>query len=241
MVWDLLLDYRKYFPTSNVMNELEKIAERYERRKKNLPVTTSSSRLFNSFIEQEREQIFEQEIKKTFLEIKNIKVLEIGAGTGNNIRFFKKMGILPHNIYANELLPDRVASLKINHPDIHIFEGDAIGINTSMKFDIVFQSTVFTSILDTAFKQKLANKMKALITKDGIILWYDFIYDNPGNKDVKGVSKKEIFRLFSGCKSFDFFSVTLAPPIGRRVGKLYPIINKLFPFLRTHTIAIIKC
>ena len=49
---------------------------------------------------------------------------------------------------------------------------------------------------------------------DGIILWYDFIYNNPSNPDVKRVSKKEIINLFSGVDNIQFYKVTLAPPIG---------------------------
>jgi len=223
------------------MSELKNIADRYERRKSKHTSVTTSSNLFNSYIEAEREAIYEKEIKKRFPLTDKITILEIGAGTGGNIHFIKRIGFKSSNIFANELLKDRIVALKSDHPDITIFEGDATTINTSIKFDIVFQSTVFTSILDTQFKMQLAKKMMSLVKKNGIILWYDFIYDNPANKDVKGIKKSELYKLFETCKTFNFFSVTLAPPIGRRIGRFYNVINKLFPFLRTHIIAVIKC
>lgn len=222
------------------MGEIEKIAARYERRKSNSS-ESKAAMLFSSFIHKEREEIYKREILRHFGQVSNLKVLEIGAGSGGNIRFFKSIGILPSNISANELLAERIKQLRINHPDVHIIEGDACEINVSEKFDIVFQSTVFTSILDEAFKKKLADKMQSLVSKDGIILWYDFIYDNPSNKDVKGVNRQEVNKLFNACKHIVFFSVTLAPPLGRRVGKLYTLINSLFPFLRSHLIAVIQC
>jgi len=220
------------------MSELEKIAERYKRRE-NGSFENMSAILFNSFIQSEREEIYRREILKRFKQIKNLKLLEIGAGGGSNIYFFKQIGILPENIYANELLENRINQLRINHADVNIIEGDACEIKEDLKFDIVFQSTVFTSILDKTFRERLAAKMQSLVNEDGIILWYDFIYNNPSNKDVKGVSKNEILKLFNGGKKVEFFPVTLAPPIGRRIGPLYSIINKLFPFLRTHIIAVI--
>lgn len=73
--------------------------------------------------------------------------------------------------------------------------------------------------------------------ENGLILWYDFKYNNPSNKDVKGVNKREIKELFPDAKKIIFHNVTLAPPIGRRVGKFYNLVNLLFPFLRTHIIA----
>ena len=46
---------------------------------------------------------------------------------------------------------------------------------------------VFPSILDDSFQQKLADRMWALTKPGGGILWYDFIYNNPRNPDVRGV------------------------------------------------------
>jgi hypothetical protein len=104
------------------------------------------------------------------------------------------------------------------------------------QFDIIFQSTVFTSILDVDFRRKMANSMMRLLKENGVVLWYDFIYDNPSNPDVKGVGIQELKMLFPELK-WQIKRVTLAPPIGRRVKGAYPILNA-FPFLRTHIVAL---
>jgi hypothetical protein len=119
----------------------------------------------------------------------------------------------------------------------NVLPGDALLLEFESYFDVVFQSTVFTSILDSDFKKKLAVKMFDMVKDDGLVLWYDFKYDNPNNKDVKGVGKNEIKELFPEAKKIIFHNVTLAPPIGRRVGKFYNVVNFLFPFLRTHIIS----
>ncbi len=150
------------------------------------------------------------------------------------------LGIPKENITINELLEDRVVVLKQNYPDIKAYSGNALDIPSSEQFDVVFQSTVFTSILDKALKQQIANKMLELVKPNGIILWYDFVYDNPNNKDVKGVSKQEIRQLFAKASKITIKKVTLAPPIGRRVGNFYGILNGLFPFLRSHVVAVIE-
>lgn len=223
-------------------SETIKMAERYDKRKMSDEVKKKNSNIyFNHFVQSERELKYTEIIQEKFKSIKDIKVLEVGAGNGGNIYFFKKLGVKWDNIYANELLPYRIEVLKTTFPNIHLYEGDACEIEQDKEelFDIVFQSTVFTSILDSKFKELLAEKMWTLLKPGGIVLWYDFAFDNPSNKDVKGVKRKEIKGLFKEAKSIKFYKTTLAPPIGRRIKKLYPFIN-VFSFLRTHLIAVIE-
>jgi len=154
--------------------------------------------------------------------------------------FFARRGIKWGNIWANELLEDRFKILEGKFPNSNLYKGDASQLGFKNEFDMVFQSTVFTSVLDDELKQKLAEKMMEMVKPDGIILWYDFMYDNPGNKHVKVIKKSEIRKLFASAKDIKFHKVTLASPISRRFYRIYHIINTLFPFLRTHVIAVIK-
>jgi SAM-dependent methyltransferase len=217
--------------------EADKVKERYQRRQAKMSASLYDARRpYVRYSTQEREDCYEQGLKAHFEELSDLKIIEIGAGAGGNISFFKRIGIQPKNIFANELIPERVQALRAAHPDIHIIEGDATALDLSLmnQFDIVFQSTVFTSILDDSFKIKLASVMTELMKPGGLLLWYDFIYNNPSNKDVRGVGAEEVRLLFPEL-DFCFAKITLAPPIGRRVGGLYPFFN-LFPFLRTHIV-----
>lgn len=124
-----------------------------------------------------------------------------------------------------------------NIPNANIYSGNALELKFEKYFDVVFQSTVFTSILDYNFKKLLAQKMWNMTKENGLVLWYDFKYDNPSNKDVKGVGRDEIKKLFPNSKKIVFHNVTLAPPIGRKIGRFYNFFNIIFPFFRTHLIA----
>jgi SAM-dependent methyltransferase len=222
--------------------ESEKVFERYEKRKVSELVTKNLNNFyFNHFAQTERELKYTEILNKRYQKLDSVKLIEIGAGVGTNLFFFKKLGLKWDNIFANELLPDRIEILKKTFPNISIYEGDAclIDENETNIFDVVFQSTVFTSLLDYNFKVKLADKMWHLTKPGGFILWYDFAFDNPKNTDVKGIKRNEIIRLFPNAKNINFHRVTLAPPIGRKVNKLYPFVN-IFPFLRTHIIAEIE-
>ena len=190
------------------------------------------------YISEEREKIYKSIIYNCFSGIENLKLLEVGAGVGVNLNFFHSIGFQFSNIFANELLEDRFEKLKNSYPDITCIPGDATKMKLDHKFDIVFQSTVFSSILSNELRTRLAAKMFDLTNDKGIVLWYDFVYNNPKNKNVRKVEIDEIKRLFPNAKKFEFYKVTLAPPIGRRVGGWYAFFNK-FSFLRTHIIAVI--
>lgn len=222
------------------MSETERIKKHYEERKENDVVQKSNTYdLFIHHMKKEREAVYKQVILSNFKHPENIKIIEIGAGAGANIPFFNEMGIDYKNIFANELIDERATTLKNIFPDVPLFIGDASTLTFENNFDIVFQSTVFTSILDADFKERLAHKMWEMTKTNGIVLWYDFKYNNPRNKSVKGINKNEIKKLFPETKKISFYNVTLAPPIGRKFQGIYRLLNILFPFLRTHVIAVI--
>ncbi len=220
-----------------MISEIEEIKARYERRKALYEKQYFYATAYTLF---ERELQYKRLIFNIFgSDLTNLKILEVGAGIGDNLLFFHRLGFKLENIFGNELLPERGVLLKEktgNSKNINI--GNALDLEFENDFDIVFQSLVFTSILDSDFRKDLAAKMISMTKKNGIILFYDFKYNNPANKDVKKISRKEIRILFKNYK-VDFVNVTLAPPIARRVGRFYGIVNFLFPFFRTHMISVI--
>jgi len=223
-----------------VNDDFDDIITKYEKRKSTADAAENKSvYLFNRFMVDERNKIYREIVFSQFKDPSEIKILEIGAGSGGNLRFFQSIGIKPENCYANDIIPERAEQLRSNLPGSVVSQCNALELDYNNEFDIVFQSTVFTSVQKKENRQLLADKMKKMVKPDGIILWYDFMYDNPKNKDVSGINKKEIMSLFSNCSLIFFKKVTLAPPIGRRTGKLYPFFN-LFRFLRTHCIAVFK-
>jgi hypothetical protein len=110
------------------------------------------------------------------------------------------------------------------------------------EFDIIFQSVVFTSLLSSKFKIELAKKIWNMVKPGGAVLWIDFIYNNPFNHDVKGIRLNEIKNLFPGAK-ITKWKIILAPPIGRFVTKINPVLYNVFnvcPALRTHLLCWIE-
>jgi SAM-dependent methyltransferase len=169
------------------------------------------------------------------------RLLDVGCGNGSHLSRFLRLGFSPKNLSGIELIPERAAAARENLPsEIRIDCGDAVRcLESHEPVDIGFQSLVFSSILDDKVQEDLARNMWSVVRPGGGILWYDFIYDNPSNPDVRGVSLKRVRQLFPEGRP-QWQRLTLAPPLGRwtarRVPALYPVLNAI-PWLRTHILA----
>lgn len=168
------------------------------------------------------------------------RVLDIGCGAGFWLREFAKLGAAPGNLHGIDLLPDRIESARELSPSGMTFTtGSASDLHyPDASFDLVTQFTVFTSVLDQGLRQRIASEMLRVLKPNGRILWFDFHYDNPSNREVRGVRKGEIPKLFPGC-AIRFTRVGLAPPLGNLLGGsaiLYELLCEI-PWLCTHHIA----
>ena len=194
---------------------------------------------------QEKERQIVQLLKDVKLhDVTSRHVLDIGCGQGKLIRFLIELGFNPSQITASELLEERLAIARSRLPEgIHFVTGDASQLELpNESFDIISQSLVFSSILDRQVRAALASRMWSWLKPGGAILWYDFVFDNPSNKDVAGVPLSEVRQFFPNSNVIAR-SVTLAPPISRAVVKVHPSLYTFFngfPFLRTHRLCWIQ-
>ncbi len=197
------------------------------------------------FLIQERERKTLAVLRRNgFASLEAAHIVEIGCGTGYWLREFIKWGARPENITGNDLLPDRVVEARrLCPPAVKIECGHATDLALpSAAFDLVVQSTVFTSILDPAVKRQVASEMQRIVKDDGLILWYDFHVNNPRNADVRGVKKREIQGLFPGCQ-IQLRRITLAPPLLRLLAPYSWLACYLLghiPWLCTHYLGAIR-
>jgi SAM-dependent methyltransferase len=188
---------------------------------------------------QERERALIHLIREARLEpVADKRVLEVGCGAGGNLLQLVKLGFQPANLVANELLEERLRAARTLLPGgVTIVPGDAAALPfDAASFDVVLQSTVFSSLLDEHFQERLAQQMWRWLKPGGGIIWYDFVVNNPRNPDVRGVPLKRVQALFPE-GMLRSWRVTLAPPINRAVTRLHPGLYHVFnvvPWLRTH-------
>ncbi len=171
-------------------------------------------------------------------------ILDVGCGSGSWLRQFIKWGAAPENVCGLDLRREAIATARRLCPAAVCLEcGSAMTLPFGDEsFDLVLQSTVLTSVLEAAAKQKIASELLRVLKRDGLILWYDFLFDNPRNPDVRGVGKREIHELFRGCR-IDLRRVTLAPPLARWLAPRAWLVTYLLgriPLLCAHYLGAIR-
>jgi len=225
------------------MNEVQRIKKAYKNRKHDADLYS----YFNKaalFINQGKERAILDIL--SICNIKNIshkKILDLGCGTGGVLRDFLRYGANPELCCGIDLLPERIEVAKKLSPNIDFRCGNAEKLPyKTNSFAILLSFTVFSSILDKDMKINIAHEMLRVIKSNGIILWYDFHMNNPQNRDVRGIKKNEIRRLFVNC-DLRFNRITLAPPMVRIIAPYSFIICYLLEMINifnTHYIGIIS-
>jgi SAM-dependent methyltransferase len=220
--------------------EARAIAERYARRTRPERYNMTRPEVWQAV--QERQRAMLKLFARLGLgDLSTLRLLEVGCGAGGNLLEMLRLGFAPPNLCGLEMLPERFAHARASLPGaVRLIEGEASQADVGdASQDIVLASTVFSSLLDDDFQQRLASAMWRWVRSGGGVLWYDFTLDNPRNPDVRGVPLRRVRELFPG-GTMQARRVTLAPPVARVVAGLHPSLYTFFnalPGLRTHTLA----
>jgi len=231
-------------PVRSVSAEEARIRAAYEKREKDDARYSWFNPAYQFMVQQREQKLLGLLRRHGFAALESKTILEVGCGTGQWLRDFIKWGARPENITGIDLLEERVSWARHLCPP-------AVGIQCASaaqlplpneRFDIVLQSTVFTSILDTDLRQQIAMEMIRVVKLDGMILWYDYHVNNPWNKDVRGVKRQEIYQLFANCR-IDLERITLLPSLTRALAPysyLTCYLLEKLPPLCTHYLGVIR-
>lgn len=225
------------------MDELEEIKARYARRGSASDSLYGAHRNDAFLALQQRDAAIRNLVVALRPDgFESLRVLEVGCGSGMNLLRFLMWGVPPENIVGADLLPERCAAARHHLPAAAtVLEGDASAMTFDQHFDIVLQSTTLSSILDPGLRKRMAATMWEATASGGAVLSYDFAVNNPGNPDVRKVTPAELRDLFpEGTTTVR--RVTLAPPIGRRVGRwpaAYKVLSKVPPLL-SHRLVMVE-
>ena len=172
------------------------------------------------------------------------RILEVGCGNGFWLGDFVKWGADPTKITGIDLDARRVAEARRRTPaavTVRCVDG-ALLSDPASSYDLVLQSTLFTSVLDHGTRCQIASEMTRVLADDGLILWYDFHVNNPDNANVRRVTKSEIRLMFPRC-NVRLERITLAPPLARMVAPWSVSLCaalEMFPPLCTHYLGAIR-
>jgi len=216
------------------------VAERYARRGESHRYSLLRPDVWQTVHERQR-ALLQMLVRHGATDLPALRLTEVGCGAGGNLLELLRLGFDPVHLQGLELLPERHAQARALLPaGTTVWLGDATqaGIAPASQ-DLVLQSTVFTSLLDDAFQQRLADTMWRWVKPGGAVIWYDFTVNNPRNPDVRGVPLARVRQLFPQAR-IDARRVTLAPPLARAICRIHPGLYRVLntvPWLRTHLLA----
>ena len=224
----------------NEPRETDAVAERYARRAPGDRYSPLRPDVWQTLQERQR-ALIRLFARIGWSELADKRLFEVGCGSGANLLELLRLGFAPDHLIGAELLPERFAQARRMLPaGVALHVGEALTLDlAAASQDAVFVSTVFSSLLDAAFQQRLADAMWRWVKPGGGVLWYDFTIDNPRNPDVRGVPLQRVRALFPAGR-VQAQRITLAPPIARTVTRVHPSLYTLFnavPLLRTHVLA----
>jgi SAM-dependent methyltransferase len=168
--------------------------------------------------------------------------LEVGFGSLGWLSELIGWGVRESDLHGVELDPSRALKARQVLPVADLRTGDAVELPwDDGTFRLAISSTLFTSILDQDVRRLVADEIVRVLAPGGALLWYDFAYDNPANRNVRGIGRAEIRRLFPMLQG-KIRPVTLAPPLARLLAPnswTLATFLEAIPLLRTHLMAVL--
>jgi SAM-dependent methyltransferase len=209
--------------------ETDRIKAEYARRGREIPDERySSATLSEVFLRQSRERAVLQLLARArALPLTGRRILDVGCGAGQWLADLETWGAAREMLAGIDLLPERVDRTRARMAALRTADGTVVTRGADVRvgdaselswpqasFDIVLQSTVFSSILDPALRVRVASEMTRVLAPSGLILWNDLVVNNPRNPNVRAVKGPELARLFPGFVASGR-RITLLPPLAR--------------------------
>jgi ubiquinone/menaquinone biosynthesis C-methylase UbiE len=159
------------------------------------------------------------------------RILELGCGRGGVLHEYLAYGAAPGMLHGIDLIPDRLRLARELLPMLPIACADGSRLPyPAESFDMALQYTVFSSILDSDIRHRVAADMMRVLRPGGLIIWYDF-WINPLNRHTRGIRIPEIRDLFPGC-ALTHYRITLAPPLAERTVPISWTLSSVLEKLR---------
>jgi SAM-dependent methyltransferase len=159
--------------------------------------------------------------------------IEVGCGDGGPLRWLHEAGASP--AVGVDLQEDRLAAAATGGSiAVVAADGRRLPFRTGA-FSTAVCAVLFSSILDDEVAAAVAAEITRVVAPGGVVLWFDLVLPNPGNRDVRPVGRDDLRRLFPGARQ-ELRRCVLVPPVARRLAGR-PVVSSLLaalPPLRSH-------
>ncbi len=177
-----------------------------------------------------------------FADLAHRSILDVGCGDGALLRRLVTYGADRARLAGVDLLPERVEAARRLEPGLDLRHADASALPyPDRSFDLVFQMTVLSSILDERMRRAVAAEMARVLEPNGAVVSYDFRVARD-RRNTRAVRARDLARLFPGFR-LDVRRITLLPPLARALGKrswLACALLEALPILRTHELVVLR-
>jgi ubiquinone/menaquinone biosynthesis C-methylase UbiE len=226
------------------LSETDRIRQAYGNLDERAIARWDSRNAGNRYIVAERRRLTRRLLQRAgWVPLGDRRVLDVGSGGGAELAWFRDLGAAESSLVGIDLLTDRVEVARRAYPNLEFHSGNAEHLPfPDASFDLVLSYTVFSSILDLGMAANVAAEIQRVLRPGGGFLWYDFRYNSPANRNVRGVTEVRVRQLFPGLMG-ELFGVTLLPPLARRLGPLTPVAYPALAFvppLRTHLLGLLR-
>ena len=144
-------------------------------------------------------------LNKQSLFLAEKKILDIGCGYGDWLRFFAELKGSSLGLVGVDISPQRISTAKAINPGIELIIGNAVLLPfPDESFDIVTQFDTFEHFLDEANLRKAAQELTRVLKKKGFLLWFDLLPFLPSADLTRGYSLKEVKTLFPEFELIDY-------------------------------------
>lgn len=172
--------------------------------------------------------------------LSGLRILDLGCGRGLRLSEWRDWGSDPDSMVGVDLMESLVGAARRSFPDSHWLVASAHQLPFQHgQFDVVTQAMTYSSILCPDLRRAMAAEMWRVLRPGGLILWYDMRYPNPWNSHIRPVGMRELAALFP-VPPIECHSLTLLPPLARRLPPGLCRVLEHLPWLRSHALALFR-